>query len=229
MSDRALENRQKGHVEDFDHYVSDLRQAITAFVEPNCPGPYRALCQSMGGNIGLRYIGEFPETFESAVFSAPMWGIGKAARTPLWIRAVSGISHRFGWGDAYVPGGKGYNDADRKFEHNVRTHDPVRFHRFVAHVDAEPQLELGAPTFTWARQAVRSMDVIHAPGFAEAIHIPIRVCSAGADALVSVEAQRLVADRLSKGEQIVISDSKHELLMEIDAYRDQVFAAFDGL
>lgn len=229
MSDRSLENPHKGHVEDFDHYISDLRQAITAFVEPNCPRPYRALCHSMGGNIGLRYLSQFPETFESAVFSAPMWGIGKSARTPLWMRMVGGISHRLGWGDAYIPGGKDYNEADRSFEDNVLTHDPARFGRFIAQIDAQPQLELGAPTFAWARQAVRSMDVIHAPGFAEAIRIPIRICSAGADALVSVGAQRLVADRLSNGEQIVVSGSRHELLMEIDSYRDQIFAAFDSL
>ncbi|MBW2388455.1 MAG: alpha/beta hydrolase [Deltaproteobacteria bacterium] len=229
MSDRSLENRHKGHVEDFDHYISDLRQAITAFVEPNCPRPYRALCHSMGGNIGLRYLGQFPETFESAIFSAPMWGIGTSARTPLWMRMVGGISHRLGWGDAYIPGGKDYNETDRSFEENVLTHDPARFGRFVAQIDAQPRLELGAPTFAWARQAVRSMDVIHAPGFAEAIRIPIRICSAGADALVSIEAQRLVADRLSNGEQIVVSGSRHELLMEIDSYRDQIFAAFDSL
>ncbi|MBW2293698.1 MAG: alpha/beta hydrolase [Deltaproteobacteria bacterium] len=254
MSDRSLENRHKGHVEDFDHYISDLRQAITAFVEPNCPRPYRALCHSMGGNIGLRYLGQFPETFESAIFSAPMWGIGTSARTPLWMRMVGGISHRLGWGDAYIPGGKDYNETDRSFEENVLTHDPARFGRFVAQIDAQPRLELGAPTFAcarfgrfvaqidaqprlelgaptfaWARQAVRSMDVIHAPGFAETIRIPIRICSAGADALVSVEAQRLVADRLSNGEQIVVAGSRHELLMEIDSYRDQIFAAFDSL
>lgn len=229
MSDRPLDNRHKGHVEDFDHYVSDLRQAITAFVEPHCPPPYRALCHSMGGNIGLRYLGEFPETFESALFSAPMWGIGKSARTPLWMRMVGAISHRVGLGAAYIPGGKDYNDTDRSFDDNLLTHDATRFGRFVAQIDAEPQLELGAPTFAWARQAVRSMDLIHAPGFVEAIQIPIRICSAGADALVSVEAQRLVADRLENGEQIVVSGSRHELLMEIDDYRDQVFAVFDDL
>ena len=96
LSDRALDNPHKGHVEDFDHFVSDLRQAVVDVIEPNCPGPYRMLCHSMGGNIGMRYLGEHPDTFESAVFSAPMWGIGKHARTPLWMRAFSGVTRLLG-------------------------------------------------------------------------------------------------------------------------------------
>jgi lysophospholipase len=73
------------------------------------------------------------------------------------------------------------------------------------------------------------MDTIHAPGFAEAIATPVRVCTAGADELVSVSAQKLVADRLPNCKQRVIEGAKHELLMEIDAYRNQIFAEFDEL
>ena len=93
----------------------------------------------------------------------------------------------------------------------------------------DPTLELGGPTVGWARQAIRSMDVIHTPGFAEAIQIPIRVCTAGEDALVSGEAQKLVADRLPDAKQVVISGAKHELMVELDEFRDQFFEVFDEL
>ena len=81
-------------------------------------------------------------------------------------------------------------------------------------------------TVGWARQAIASIDVVHSEGFPEAISIPIRVCTAGADALVSVEAQRLIAERAPKAKQVVVEGAKHELLMEIDDYRDRIFAAF---
>ena len=229
MSDRPLASRHKGHVENFDLYVSDLRQTMVEFVEPNCPAPYRLLCHSMGGNIGMRYLGEFPDSCESAVFSAPMWGIGKFARTPKLLRLVGGATNVLRLGTSYIPGGGDYSESDRKFEGNVLTHDPERFARFVAQVKAQPQLELGAPTFGWARQGIISMETIHAPGFPEAIHTPIRVCTASAESLVSVEAQRIVANRLPNGEQVIIEGAKHELLMEIDDYRDQIFAVFDAL
>jgi lysophospholipase len=229
LSDRALDNRHKGHVEDFDLYVSDLRQAVIEYIEPNCPGPFRLLCHSMGGNIGMRYLGEHPGQFESAVFSAPMWGIGKHARTPLWMRAVAKVTRFLKVTKPYIPGGGDFTPKDRNFEGNQLTHDPVRFKRYVSHIDKDPTLELGAPTVGWARQAIRSMDTIHSPGFVEEVIIPVVVCTAGEDALVSPDAQRLVADRLPNGKQLVIPGSKHELMVELDALRAQFFTAFDDL
>lgn len=230
LSDRPLENRHKGHVAHFDLFVSDLRQAMTEFVEPNCPAPYRAICHSMGGNITLRYLHAYPDSFESAVFSAPMWGIGKAPRTPWWMRAVSAVTNAFGMTHSYIPGVEGdYGHESNTFEGNVLTQDRDRFERFTAQVAAEPELELGSPTHGWVKQAIASMDVVHSEGFPEAIHTPIRVCSAGEDTLVSVAAQRLVADRLPNAKQILVEGAKHELLMELDTYREQVFAAFDEI
>jgi lysophospholipase len=229
LSDRAIENRHKGHVKDFDLFVSDLHQTIEEIIIPNCPAPFRALCHSMGGNIGLRYLGEHPGFFSSALFSAPMWGIGTSARTPAWMRVLGHVTHVLGMGDGYIPGAGDYSDSDRAFEGNTLTHDEGRFARFGAQIVQESKLELGGPTLQWARQAIKSMDVLHAEGFAEGIRIPIVVCSAGADTLVSVKAQTLVADRLPMGRQVVVAESKHELMMELDVHRDVLFAAFDEL
>jgi lysophospholipase len=230
LSDRPLANRHKGHVVNFDLYVSDLHQVMNEFIAPACPRPFRALSHSMGGNITLRYLHQHSGVFTAAAFSAPMWGIGKAARPGTALRAFSALTNAIGLGRSYVPGAGGdYDDSAREFEDNPLTHDAERFARFVAQIDAEPRLELGAPTLGWGGQAIRSMDLTHAEGFAEAISIPIRVCSAGADALVSVAAQTLLCQRLPNAKQIVIPEAKHELLMEIDTYRKLMFAAFDEL
>ncbi len=229
QSDRALENPHKGHVADFDLYVGDLQQAFVSFIEPNCPAPYRAVCHSMGGNIGLRYVAEYPGTFESVVFSAPMWGIGKRARPAAWMRGVIAATGWFGLHERYPPGGRNYHEDDRNFEKNVLTQDQGRFARFVAQTDAEPALRLGSPTLGWALEAFRSMDAIHAPGFAEAIETPICVCSAGRDSLVSGEAHQRVAERLPQGRLVEVPDARHELLMELDRHRDRFWAAFDAM
>ncbi len=228
-SDRPLENPHKGHVAHFDLYVADLQQAFLSFVEPNCPAPYRVICHSMGGNIGLRYLHAHPETFESAVFSAPMWGIGSRARPAAWMRAVAKATDWFGLHARYLPGGRNYHEDDRVFEDNVLTQDRDRFERFVAQTDAEPALRLGSPTLGWALEAFRSMDVIHAPGFVEAIETPIVVCSAGRDTLVSGEAHELVAKRLPRGRLVEVADAKHEILMELDRHRNRFWDAFDEL
>jgi lysophospholipase len=158
-----------------------------------------------------------------------MWGIGKHARTPLWMRAVAKVTRFFKITKTYIPGGGDSTPKDRNFEGNQLTHDPVRFKRYVSHIEKDSTLELGAPTVGWARQAIRSMDTIHRPGFVEEVIIPVVVCTAGEDALVSADAQRLVADRLPNGKQLVVPGAKHELMVELDVLRAQFFTAFDEL
>ncbi len=227
-SDRALDNPHKGHADDFADFVSDLRQAWLEFIEPHCPAPFRMLCHSMGGNIGLRYLREHPGGFESAVFCAPMWGLGRGSSVAGWMRAIAGLGHWLRLHTRYVPGGGDFDAGHRVFEGNVLTQDRTRFDRFTAQVDADPRLELGSPTLGWANQAVRSIDAVHADGFAEAIETPIRVYSAARDSLVSVGAHRRVAGRLPNAEHIVVPDAKHEILMELDRYREQLLAAFEA-
>ena len=131
LSDRPLENRQKGWVQSFDLYVSDLHEFFETFVQPACPEPYRVLSHSMGGNITLRYLRDHPETFVSAIFSSPMWGIGKTARTPGWTRLLGSAACAVGFGEAYVPGSNDWGAKERVFETNILTHDPERFARMI--------------------------------------------------------------------------------------------------
>jgi len=230
LSDRALPNRHKGHVEDFDLYVSDLRQIIETVVRPSCGPPYHAVCHSMGGNIGLRYLGVHADTFSSALFSAPMWGIGKAARATALLRTVSFVTRALGLGSRYVPGAGGdWAPGAYPFEENTLTSDRDRFDRANTQLEEEPRLALGGPTLGWVTQAVASMDVVHGPGFPEAIELPVSVFSATDDALVSLAAQHQIAARLPNAKHVVVEGARHELMMEVDAHRDRILAAFDEL
>ena len=73
------------------------------------------------------------------------------------------------------------------------------------------------------------MDEIHTTGFAESIRIPICICSAGRDTLVSGEAHRQLAERLPAARLIEFPGARHEILMELDEHRQQFYAAFDEL
>lgn len=230
LSDRPLANPHKGHVAHFDLYMADLRQVLESFVLPHCPAPYRLVCHSMGGNIGLRYLGTDPDTFESALFSAPMWGIGKPPRTTNAVRALAAATKFLRLGAGYVPGtGGDWTPGGYPFEGNTLTNDRARFERAAAQVEAEPRLALGGPTLGWVAQAIASMDVLHSDGFAEAIEIPIVVCSAAQDALVSLGSHELIVGRLPNVKHLVLDGARHELLMEIDDHRNRVLAEFDAL
>ncbi|MBW2288635.1 MAG: alpha/beta hydrolase [Deltaproteobacteria bacterium] len=229
LSDRPLRNRHKGHVRDFGLYVSDLRRMFTHFVEPTCPRPYRALSHSLGGCIALHYLALHPDSFASAIFSAPMWGIGRGVGISAPLRTLVGLLDGLGLGGRYLPGRRDYGDSDRAFAGNPFTRDAERFARFVAQVDAEPRLALGGPTIHWAREAMRAIAAIHAPGFAERVEIPIRVCTARDDSVVSIAAQSAVASRLANASQHVFEGARHELLMERDSIRNRFYTLFEEL
>ncbi len=53
--------------------------------------------------------------------------------------------------------------------------------------------------------------------------------AAAHDHLVLNAADREAARRLPKGAYVELEHAFHEILMETDAVRDQVWAAFDGL
>lgn len=60
------------------------------------------------------------------------------------------------------------------------------------------------------------------------IHIPVLLINAGADQVVSRPAIEDYAHRLRSGSLITIDGARHELMQEIDDYREQFFAALDA-
>ena len=168
--------------------------------------------------------------FQTAFYSAPMWAIGRAERPGLATKLVVNAVNALGMSTRYLPFASGdFGPESARFEGNLLTSNRERFERFMGQIEAEPRLALGAPTLGWVKQAIASIDVLHAPGFAEAIETPIRVCSAGENALVSNAAHAAIAKRLPTTKRVVIDGSRHELLIEIDAHRDRSFAVFDEL
>jgi len=212
---------------DFGLYVSDLRRVFTRFVEPVCPRPYRMLSHSLGGCVALHYLALHPDSFASAIFSAPMWGVGRGAGTSAALRALIALLDRLGAGGRYLPGRRDYGDSDRTYAGNPLTRDPERFARFAAQVAAEPRLALGGPTIHWANEAIRSIAALHARGFVERVQVPIRVCTAGDDAVVSNVAHSAIVSRLPTASQHLFEGAQHELLMERDAIRNRFFALFE--
>jgi lysophospholipase len=229
LSDRTLRNPHKGHVREFSSYVSDLEQLLVRFVEPLCPRPWRLLSHSLGGCVAMHYLVAHPHTFASAIFSAPMWGVGRAVGTPASTRALVSVLDRVGAGRWYVPFRGNYGESDRCFAGNPLTCDPDRFGRFVAQVAADPRLALGGPTVHWVREAIAAMALIHVPGFAEQIETPIRVCTAAEDVVVSVAAQEAVTRRMPNASQHFFPNARHELLMERDDVRNRFFGLFEEL
>lgn len=225
LSGRETDNRLKGHLTSLDEAVADLFYAIES-CKDKLPRPHIVLAHSMGGGIVLRGLqsNKLPN-IDAALFSAPMWGIRNlkdfAVQTARFMASL-------GMGQSFALGVETKWKREG-FKRNPVTNDKSRFDRAQGLVQAEPRLAIAGPTWGWVAAAADAIEAFSQPGALAHVRLPITVVSAGGDVLVDNASHAAVAAALPNARHVVIAGAKHELLMEVDAVRDQVWAEFDAL
>jgi lysophospholipase len=219
-SSRLLPNPLKGHVGDFAEYLADFSALLSA-LEAEAPKPYLLLAHSMGANIAMRVLGEWPR-FQGALFTSPMLGLVQSGPVVAALAAI--------WRpEAFVPGGAKFDPYTEAFASNPVTRDERRFRRNLAIIQTHRALALGGATGGWVKAALRSNQLIGRQSFLARIKVPVVILTAAKEKIVSNSAQARAAKQLAQGSQIVIADGYHELLQERDPIRTQVWRAFDSM
>lgn len=227
LSSRQLPERTKGHVRDFCEFDSDLAMVMDRVVREHGTKPYYALAHSMGGNVLLRYLHDFPHEFERAVLTAPMLAI-KTPPYPQWVaRSIAAMWTAAGAHGSFVFGGEKQDPLEQLFETNGVTSDKDRFDRLMALLKVDPRLALGAPTFGWVESAFRSMDLVASEEFAQGIETPVLLIGAAHDQLVFPGADLLLIRRIKRGMYVMLK-AEHEIMMERDEIRRAFWACFDA-
>lgn len=227
LSQRALRDPKKGHVESFREYETDLEAFIREIVLPDCPPPLYAIGHSMGASILVRIASRGYRWFDRMVLCAPLIKLSPHSFTPFAKPAVKFLNG-IGMGTRYVPGGGPRVIASQSFVGNILTSDPVRHARAAAVLEAEPALGLGSPTNAWASAAFSMMSEFERAGYAGKIRQPMLMIASGRDETVSTAAIEDFAGRLRAGSHLIIAGARHEMMMETDRFRAQFWAAFDA-
>ncbi len=227
-SERRLRNRRKGHVDSFSEYDRDLDCFLQEVVLPDCPPPHYALAHSTGSLICLRAAQSGRARFARMVVLAPLAGLGPMRLSQQNAHRLAAVLTSIGFGELYVPGGRGTSIEEIPFEENPLTGDANRFARNVEIVTSAPQFAIGPPTIGWLYAACQAMQEAADPDFGPTIRVPTLVIAAAIDKVVSVRAIETLAGELRAGAQVVIAGSQHEILMERDFIRQQFWAAFDA-
>lgn len=224
-SDRLIRDPNRGYVDDFDDYVSDLEPFFEQVVLPDCRGPYFVLAHSTGSLIAMRAAPLMTNRVQRMVLIAPLLGF---AGTPLAkARRYASFYCAIGLGKRYLGGTRGpYTPSP--FAGNTLTSDPVRYTRNAAIYEHHPELALGGPTAAWIRATCIAIERVEDPDFVAAFNVPTLIVAAGSDQVVDNAATDAFASRLRVGSQITIDGARHEILQEADYYREQFFAAFDA-
>lgn len=225
-SDRLLRDPRKGHVRSFDDYEEDLRAVIETRLSA-CPKPWFGLAHSMGGCVALSAAHRGALPLERLICIAPMIAIHDI-KNPVGVLRLARALRLAGLGGRYIPGGGATSIATKPFAGNPLTSDAARYARNSLIASAHPHLAIGDPTIGWTYAAFTRMRDFQNLRYPLEILIPTLVLTAGDERVVSTPAGEAFAARLKAGSAIGIPGARHEMLMERDSLRSQVFAAIDA-
>jgi lysophospholipase len=227
-SQRPLADPLKSYVKDFAQFDDDLESFLERIVKPLGDAPPIALAHSMGAHILLRTLHDRPQAFRAAALTAPMIAVSTRGY-PGWLaRAVTALYSGLGQGGKFAWGMAERDPFKITFDTQLVTSDQTRFQQTQDFLKNHPDLRLAGPTWGWLEAAYRSMARVSAPGFAEAIPMPVLVAGPGKDRICLTPATKTFTARMPKGEYLDLPDSEHEILMENDSIRARFWAAFDA-
>ncbi len=236
-SHRHLKDPHKRHSGSFEDDIADLHYFIMEYVKHSAVHPdvgripLVMLGHSMGSNIGLRYLQQYPDVFACAAFTSPMIGINAVKNVPNWLTLGLSATLREIMDQAYVEfGGKGWHpdmrDHPRK---DIHSSDPVRKEVHNAWCLHDEALQVGNITYGWLHEALLSCSKVQKQGFLNDLQTPCLFALAEKEKLIDNNVAKKVIGSMPHAELLELPDSKHEILMERDSIRDEFFKAFDAL
>lgn len=227
-SDRVLSDPNRGYVQRFEDYLSDLSQFLDSVALSLIKGPLIILAHSMGAHLALRFLSQKPKVpVVGAILNAPMVAIYTDPLPLLLARLMSRIMVGFGLSALKAPAAR-HNPFLNPWEHNRLTSDRKRFQLIMSQVAAEPYFNVGGLTYGWLAAAFRSMDLLSCASDRDMPDLPVMITMAGRDRVVKNQAIVRVANRLPDCVQVTIEDARHEVLQERDELRMHFWRAFDA-
>ena len=232
-SERSRSSNRASHVNSFEEYDHDIAALMVQIVEPmqrthETPLPVFAIGHSMGAHILLRFLHDHPRRFTAATLISPMIAFHTGNYSPQVTRMLTYAFNLRKPSTRFIFGVEERDPLHLAFSENRVTTDEARFERTRGFLKAQPYLRVFGPTFGWLGAAYRSLDRMARRGFAEDIAAPILVVGAGNDRVVRTQAVREFAKRLPDARYVEIEGAEHEILMEKDSIRAQLWAEFDA-
>ena len=216
FSGRMIDEHDMGFVDEFQNYVNDMKMFYHKVLKPNHHKNKYLLAHSMGGAIGMMYLEQYPDDFNSAAFSSPMLGLGFP--TCLVVNLLGGDKPQ------YAPGGKNYENSIELFGENSLTNCKIRYNRMLQIFEKYPEAQLGGASYQWVNKSCKAFDYIF-DNYAK-IKTPLILFSGEEEEIVSQSAHVEFISKLKENGQnakgYLVTKAKHELFIEKDEARNAV-------
>lgn len=201
-------------IEKFQYYVYDMDYAIETVLKKNLPAPYYLFCHSMGGAIGALYMESHPDTFQKAIFSAPMFEINSGGYPKAVVKALIRISCALGKQEQFLAGQNPFS-AEENFADSAASCEP-RYRYYFEQQLAVPAFQNGGSSIRWAGESLRATERLLKPENCSKITIPVLLFQAGADTVVCSGGQDRFIEQIPDGRLVFVPDTKHEIYLGPD-------------
>ena len=224
MSEKMLDNKNKAFIQDFSLHDSDLEKIMKDIIEPLFPRPYIGVGHSMGGCLMLSALYKHPDFFDQAILSAPMLGF----KNEILLMPIIAILSLFSKNDSYLLVSKPNMGKETPFENNDVTTDKFRYERTQRLVRKAPNLRLWGVTISWAKAVKNRLKSMRAKNWAEKIKTKVLIINNLNDQVVDPDKINIMSKRLSESSIIEFNSTKHEIFMEKDIYRRELWKGIDN-
>jgi len=217
FSSRMLKNPQIGHVDNFYHYVDDLKYFVDNFVPKK---PKRILlAHSMGGAIASLYVEQYRDDFDALILSSPMHE-PLVLREGITTRVCHALQEREKNLHEFIIGTAQSDILKTTFEQNDLTHSKVRFDIMQKEYAKNPKIRIGGMSKQWLREACKWSK--ESQDMATKITIPVLLFEAQNDTAVTSRGHKAFCRRVAKCSLVYVPAAYHELFIEKDTIRTEV-------
>ncbi len=227
LSSRQVEPSLKGHVDDFAEFQTDLDALLSSDQAKSLTGRRLLVGHSMGGCISTHAIArpQIADTLDGAILCAPMLGINLPPVMRFFAWGTVKIAMLLGKGECWPP----FGDVKTPYvlsepEDNVLTTDKQVMGWMIHVAQKHPESSLAMPTLKWFQAATAAMQ--RAAGF-PAPNMPIMCLLGCSEQVVDPKAVRAGAKRM-RAQLEEFKHAQHELFIESQTIRDQVWAKIDS-
>lgn len=211
LSERLLDDKNIGHIEDFKNYQNDVEVIINEAKDAGLVKPWIIFAHSMGGLIGLRTLHDNP-VFKKVVFTSPMWGIQMPPILKSGASIIMSLISLIGKMETYAPTTSPETRIlNEEYEFNKLTSDIRNFKLLRQQLIQHPDLQIGGPSSAWVSAALDEIE------FQIGKEPPITpaLCFLGEkEEIIDNLAVREFCKNWDSCDLISIPDAKHDLLME---------------
>ncbi len=208
------------YIDKYDTYVEDLRSFVESVVIPGSKGLKKLIfAHSMGGAVAALFLEKYPEYFEAALLSSPMFKMKSDNFSPLAVAGLSIYCALSPKKKQLAPGQKHFNPQVKLEDGSAKSRPRFEYQLNMRIKDTHYQAS--SASLGWAVASIKATKALIKN--ADNIKIPVNVMTAGEDHLISSEGYEAFGKKVPQAIFHNYPDSRHEIFNALESTRKQYF------